>query len=174
MPRTMSVSDSTMVAVAPSAVYAQVSDPTTMGRWSPENRGAKVLGERREAYVGMVFEGRNKRGRMSWTTRCTVTAADPGERFAFRVHAIGARRPRLPGAIATWEYRFEEVDGATLVTETWTDDRRGWPDFLANAFDRAATRGHTFADFQRGNIRTTLQRLKAALEAPLDGDAPRA
>lgn len=86
------------------------------------------------------------------------------------------RRPaaRLPGAIATWEYRFEEVDGATLVTETWTDDRRGWPDFLANAFDRAATRGHTFADFQRGNIRTTLQRLKAALEAPLDGDAPRA
>ncbi|MHC3819893.1 polyketide cyclase [Streptomyces sp. CB02488] len=174
MPRTMSVSDSTMVAVAPSAVYAQVSDPTAMGRWSPENRGAKVLGERREAYVGMVFEGRNKRGRMSWTTRCTVTAADPGERFAFRVHAIGARRPRLPGAIATWEYRFEEVDGATLVTETWTDDRRGWPDFLANAFDRAATRGHTFADFQRGNIRTTLQRLKAALEAPLGGEAPRA
>ncbi|MGN5635144.1 SRPBCC family protein [Streptomyces sp. AC154] len=172
MPRTMSVSDSTVVSVAPSAVYAQVSDPTAMGRWSPENRGAKVLGERREAHVGMVFEGRNKRGRMSWTTRCTVTAADPGERFAFRVHAIGARRPVLPGAIATWEYRFEEVDGGTLVTETWTDDRRGWPDFLANAFDRAATRGHTFADFQRGNIRTTLQRLKAALESPLDGDAP--
>uniref|UniRef100_A0AAU2VJW7 SRPBCC family protein n=1 Tax=Streptomyces sp. NBC_00008 TaxID=2903610 RepID=A0AAU2VJW7_9ACTN len=174
MTRTMSVSDSTVVSVAPSAVYAQVSDPTAMGRWSPENRGARVLGERREAHVGMVFEGRNKRGRMSWTTRCTVTAADPGERFAFRVHAIGARRPVLPGAIATWEYRFEEVDGGTLVTETWTDDRRGWPDFLANAFDRAATRGHTFAEFQRGNIRTTLQRLKAALEAPLDGDAPRA
>lgn len=172
MTRTMSVSDSTVVSVAPSAVYAQLSDPTAMGRWSPENRGAKVLGERREAHVGMVFEGRNKRGRMSWTTRCTVTAADPGERFAFRVHAIGGRRPVLPGAIATWEYRFEEVDGGTLVTETWTDDRRGWPDLLANAFDRAATRGHTFADFQRGNIRTTLQRLKAALEAPLDGDAP--
>ncbi|MFF3171101.1 SRPBCC family protein [Streptomyces sp. NPDC057900] len=172
MTRTMSVSDSTVVSAAPSAVYAQVSDPTAMGRWSPENRGAKVLGERREAYVGMVFEGRNKRGRMSWTTRCTVTAADPGERFAFRVHAIGARRPRLPGAIATWEYRFEEADGGTLVTETWTDDRRAWPDFLANAFDRAATRGHTFADFQRGNIRTTLQRLKAALEAPSAGDAP--
>ncbi|WNI27425.1 SRPBCC family protein [Streptomyces sp. ITFR-6] len=174
MTRTMSVSDSTVVSVAPSAVYAQISDPTAMGRWSPENRGAKVLGERREAHVGMVFEGRNKRGRMSWTTRCTVTAADPGERFAFRVHAIGARRPVLPGAIATWEYRFEEVDGGTLVTETWTDDRRRWPDFLANAFDRAATRGHTFADFQRGNIRTTLQRLKGALEAPLDGDAPEA
>ncbi|MEV0579506.1 MULTISPECIES: SRPBCC family protein [unclassified Streptomyces] len=165
MPRTMSVSDSIVVLAEPSAVYERVSDPTAMGRWSPENRGARVLGEPRSTYVGMVFEGRNKRGSMRWTTRCTVTAADPGERFAFRVHAIGAKRPRLPGSIATWEYRFEAVDGGTRVTETWTDDRRAWPDFLANAFDRAATRGKTFAVFQRDNIRTTLQRLKAALES---------
>lgn len=173
MPRTMSVSDSIVVLAEPSVVYERLSDPTEMGRWSPENRGARVLGERRGAYAGMVFEGRNKRGAMRWTTRCTVTAADPGERFAFRVHAIGAKRPRLPGAIATWEYRFEAVPGGTRVTETWTDDRRAWPDFLANAFDRAATRGHTFAEFQRGNIRTTLQRLKAVLEAaPADGTGP--
>lgn len=52
------------------------------------------------------------------------------------------------------------------MTETWTDDRRSWPDPLANAFDRVATRGHTFADFQRRNIRVTLRNLKAALEAP--------
>ncbi|MDQ0792293.1 SRPBCC family protein [Streptomyces sp. B1I3] len=164
MRRTMSVSDSILIKAAPTAVYEQLSDPTAMGRWSPENRGARVLGGRRDAHVGMVFEGRNRRGSFRWTTRCTVTAADPGERFAFRVHAIGARRPWLPGAIALWEYRFEAVDGCTRVTETWTDNRRSWPDVLANAFDRVATRGHTFAEFQRGNIRTTLQRLKAALE----------
>ncbi|MFJ6852838.1 SRPBCC family protein [Streptomyces sp. NPDC091271] len=178
MPRTMSVSDSILIRAAPSAVYEQLSDPTAMGRWSPENRGARVLGDRRGAHVGMVFEGRNKRGSFRWTTRCTVTAADPGERFAFRVHAIGVRRPRLPGAIALWEYRFEAVDGSTRVTETWTDNRRAWPDFLANAFDRVATRGHTFAEFQRGNIRTTLERLKAAMEqddaaeSGLVGDGP--
>lgn len=171
MPRTMSVSDSILIDAAPSTVYAQLSDPTAMGRWSPENRGATVLGERRAAYVGMVFEGRNKRGSFRWTTKCTVVAADPGERFAFRVHAIGARRPRLPGAIATWEYRFQAVDGSTRVTETWTDNRRAWPDLLANAFDRIATRGHTFAQFQRGNIRTTLERLKQAVES--DGLASR-
>ncbi|MEU0133993.1 SRPBCC family protein [Streptomyces sp. NPDC006296] len=164
MPRTMSVSDSILIRAAPRAVYAELSDPTAMGRWSPENKGANVLGEQRGAHVGMVFEGRNERGSFRWTTKCTVTAADPGERFAFRVHAIGARRPFLPGAIALWEYRFEDVDGSTRVTETWTDNRRSWPDFLANAFDRVATRGHTFAEFQRGNIRTTLERLKAALE----------
>lgn len=164
MPRTMSVSDSILIRADPSHVYDQLSDPTAMGRWSPENRGARVLGEHRGPYVGMVFEGRNKRGSFRWTTRCTVTAADPGRRFAFRVHAIGARRPRLRAPIALWEYRFEAVDGATRVTETWTDHRRAWPDFLADAFDRLATRGQTFAEFQRGNIRTTLNRLKAVLE----------
>ncbi|MFD3647908.1 SRPBCC family protein [Streptomyces cyaneofuscatus] len=167
MPRTMSVADSIVIDAPSAHVYEQISDPTAMGRWSPENRGATVKGERRGAYVGMVFEGRNKRGAVSWTTRCTVTAADPGERFAFRVHAIGVRRPRLPGPIATWEYRFEAVDGGTRVTETWTDDRRSWPDFLANGFDRVATRGKTFGQFQRGNIRTTLERLKAAVEEDL-------
>ncbi|MEU0920310.1 SRPBCC family protein [Streptomyces cyaneofuscatus] len=167
MPRTMSVADSIVIDAPPAHVYEQLSDPTSMGRWSPENRGATVRGERRGAYVGMVFEGRNKRGAVSWTTRCTVTAADPGERFAFRVHAIGVRRPRLPGPIATWEYRFEAVDGGTRVTETWTDDRRSWPDFLANGFDRVATRGKAFGQFQRGNIRKTLERLKAAVEEDL-------
>ncbi|QNE73342.1 SRPBCC family protein [Streptomyces finlayi] len=165
MSRTMSVSDSIVIGSAPSAVYEALSDPTAMGRWSPENTGARIVGEGREAYVGMVFEGRNRRGSLRWTTKCTVTAAEPGKRFAFRVHAIGARHPRLPGSIATWEYRFEPVDGGTRVTETWTDDRRAWPDFLANAFDRIATRGHTFAAFQTGNIRTTLERLKTALES---------
>lgn len=164
MPRTMSVSDSILIRAAPSAVYEHLSDPRAMGRWSPENLGARILGDPVRTHVGMVFDGRNKRGSFRWTTRCTVTAADPGERFAFRVHAIGVRRPRLPGAIALWEYRFEAVDGSTRVTETWTDNRRAWPDFLANAFDRVATRGHTFAEFQRGNIRTTLERLKVALE----------
>jgi hypothetical protein len=81
------------------------------------------------------------------------------------VGAIGLRTPRLRGPIATWEYRFESAPGGTLVTETWTDDRRRWPDPVANAFDRIATRGRTFAAFQRRNIAKTPAALKAALEA---------
>ncbi|MFE7132800.1 SRPBCC family protein [Streptomyces sp. NPDC057638] len=165
MPRTLTVSDSIVIHATPATVYAQVSDPRLMGHWSPENLGATVRGEIRDAYVGMVFHGHNRRGPLRWTTRCTVLAADPGERFAFRVHAIGRRRPVLRGRIATWEYRFDAVDGGTRVTETWRDDRRGWPDALANAFDRLATRGHTFADFQRANIRRTLSNLKHVLES---------
>lgn len=169
MPRTFTVSDSIVVTASPAAVYGQLSRPALMGRWSPENLGATVRGEAggdRDAYVGMVFDGHNKRGALRWTTRCTVTAADPGERFAFRVHAIGLRTPRLRGPIATWEYRLEAVDGGTRVTETWTDDRRSWPDAVANGFDRVATRGHTFAEFQARNIHRTLSNLKRALDDP--------
>jgi hypothetical protein len=90
MPRTMSVSDSVVIAAAPSAVCAQLSDPTAKGRRSPENRGATVHGKRREAYV--VFEGRNKRGAMRFTTRCTVTAADPGAPERFSVPGRAFRR----------------------------------------------------------------------------------
>ncbi|MDX6740875.1 SRPBCC family protein [Actinocorallia sp. A-T 12471] len=164
MGRTMVVTGSIVIGVSPEAAYAAVSDPTAMGRWSPENLGATVRGGA-QAHVGMVFDGHNKRGPVRWTTRCTVLAADPGRRFAFRVHAIGRKRPILPGPIATWEYRFEPEGDGTRVTETWTDDRARWPDALANAFDKAATRGHTFAAFQRRNIDTTLRNLKAALEA---------
>ncbi|WP_030902232.1 SRPBCC family protein [Streptomyces sp. NRRL F-5126] len=164
MPRTLTVSDSVVVARAPLAVYEQVSSVWRMGEWSPENLGARVRGGQRAAEAGMVFDGRNRRGVFSWTTRCTVVAAEPGERFVFAVRAIGLRTPRLRGPIATWEYRFEAVPGGTRVTETWTDDRTRWPDPVANAFDRIATRGHTFAAFQARNIATTLRNLKAALE----------
>ncbi|MEV8285959.1 SRPBCC family protein [Streptomyces niveus] len=171
--RTFTVSDSIVVAASPEAVYGQVSRPALTGRWSPENLGATVHGAGgvdRETYVGMVFDGHNKRGPARWSTRCTVTAADAGERFAFRVHAIGLRTPRLRGPIASWEYRLEAVDGGTRVTETWTDDRRAWPDAVAGVFDRIATGGHTFAAFQARNIHRTLSNLKRVVEdAPAGG-----
>lgn len=164
MPRTFSVSDDIVVGTDPLSAYRHVSNPALMGQSSPENLGATHVGGRREAHVDMVFDGHNKRGPFRWTTRCTVTAADPGERFAFRVHAIGIKRPRIPGSVATWEYRFEPAPEGTRVIETWTDNRTAWPDFVANAFDKVATRGHTFAEFQRKNIRATLRNLKDVLE----------
>lgn len=164
MTRTFTVARSILVEASPQTVYEQISQPALMGRWSPENLGATVPGGEGPAAVGLVFEGHNKRGPFRWTTRCTVTKAEPGRRFAFRVHAIGLKRPRLRAPIATWEYRFEDRDGGTLVTETWMDDRRSWPTFVANAFDRLATGGRTFAVFQVGNIDRTLKNLKRELE----------
>ncbi|MFJ4782609.1 SRPBCC family protein [Streptomyces sp. NPDC088794] len=163
MTRVFTVSDSIVIGISPDAAYQAVSRPGDMGRWSPENLGT-TSGPDGNATLGTTFVGRNKRGGFRWVTRCTVTAADPGRRFAFRVHAIGRTRPRLRGPIATWEYRFEPADEGTRVTETWTDDRRAWPTFVANAFDRIATSGKTFADYQARNIAKTLHNLKRELE----------
>ncbi|MEU8934245.1 SRPBCC family protein [Streptomyces sp. NPDC048409] len=166
MTRVFTVSGSIVVDVPPEAVYEAVSRPADMGRWSPENLGTTGDTANGVLTPGDRFVGRNKRGRFRWVTRCTVTAADPGRRFAFRVHAIGRTRPRLRGPIATWEYRFEPTGTGTgtRVTETWTDDRRAWPAFLAGAFDRLVTPGRTFAEFQTRNIDTTLRNLKRELE----------
>lgn len=164
MPRTHTVSDTVFIAVEPSEVFEQVADPSQMGRWSPENRGAKVPEPGTPAPAGTTFVGKNRRGRLNWRTSCTVTASDPGRRFAFDVLAIGVKKPVLRAGIATWDYTFEAVEGGTKVTETWTDRRKGWPDPVANAVDKRLTGGHTFADFQRTNIARTLAALKADLE----------
>ncbi|MFI2641753.1 SRPBCC family protein [Streptomyces sp. NPDC018610] len=165
MTRVLTVARSVLIDVSPEAAYRAVSRPGDMGRWSPENLGTAEGTPDGPAERGTTFVGRNKRGAFRWTTRCTVTAADPGRRFAFRVHAIGLKRPRLRGPIATWEYAFEPEGSGTRVTETWTDDRRAWPDLVAGVFDRIVTSGSTFADFQARNIEKTLRNLKRELEA---------
>ncbi|WP_040792529.1 SRPBCC family protein [Nocardia paucivorans] len=162
--RTMQVSDSIVVAVDPVTAYDAVSDVTQMPRWSPENTGAVVPRPGQPAYVGMIFIGSNRRGPMRWKTECTVTAAERGVRFAFEVRRFGVVRPVLPVAVATWEYRFEPVEGGTRITETWYDDRTGWPDTPALWFDRVATGKRGFDEYQRGNIRRTLERMKIELE----------
>ncbi|MEU9734589.1 SRPBCC family protein [Streptomyces sp. NPDC048002] len=171
MTRQFTVSGSIVVGVSPDVAYRAVSRPEEMGRWSPENLGTAGAPDGGPAVVGGTFVGRNKRGPFRWVTRCTVTAAEPGRRFAFRVHTIGLGKPRLRGPIASWEYRFEPAGDGTLVTETWTDDRRAWPTFAANLFDRLVTSGRTFADFQTRNIEVTLRNLKRELEREADAVA---
>lgn len=168
MGRDMQVSDSVVIDVDARTIYDQVADPTQMGRWSPENTGATTAAVGRTLTVGEVFDGSNKRGRARWHTECVVKAADPGRRFAFDVRKIGPRKPILPGRIASWQYTFESTEGGTLVTETWTDRRTSWPDWAAALFDKTATGGRLFSDFQRRNIARTLAAMKADFEGHVD------
>lgn len=162
MSRPRTVSDTVVIDASPAALYDLISDPVQMARWSPENTGATLVDEK-PIGVGTTFRGTNRRGSARWTTESVVTAADPGERFAFRVDKWGTGSRLLTVAVASWEYRFAPVAGGTQVTETWIDDRP-WPDAVAAVVDRVLTRGSTFEAFQRRNIRTTLDRLKADVE----------
>ena len=162
VPRELTVSDSVVIAVDPMTVWEQVADPTQMPRWSGENTGARIEGGR-PLREGEVFAGTNKRGRMRWATECVVRRSVPGEQFGFDVRGWGLGTPRGSFPVARWEYTFEPVEGGTRVTETWSDGRRAWPDWLADGFDRLAA-GRPFAQFQRRNIARTLAAMKADLE----------
>ena len=104
------------IAADPAEVYELIADVTRMGEWSPESAGSEWLtGE--PGAVGSTFRGDNRRPWVKWSTVCTVTAADPGKRFAFGVRAAG--RP-----VAAWEFEVIPRDGGCEVTER-TSDRRG-------------------------------------------------
>jgi len=96
------------IAAEPEDVYALVADVTRMGEWSPETVSAEWLDGATEAVGGARFKAKNKR-KLSWSTTCTVTAADPGRELAF---AVGKGE-------TTWRYRFEPSDGGTDVTESF-------------------------------------------------------
>lgn len=163
--RQWSVSRSTTVKVAPEQAYSLISDPTRTGEWSPENTGASLRESAQGALrEGDEFDGTNKRGPFRWITRCTVTHAVPGRRFRFKVRRWGVGRPLLRVPVATWDFELEPTDGGTRITETWTDDRRAWPDSLCRIVDPMLTGQRSFADFNARNIESSLKRMKKQLE----------
>lgn len=108
---------STTIAAPADRLYAMVSDVTRMGEWSPETAEGVWRGGATGPEVGARFSGRNRIGWRRWSTSCRVVEADPGRAFAFDVTSG-------PLKVSRWAYRFEPAgDGATTVTEEWTDQR---------------------------------------------------
>ena len=163
------------IAASPEAVWGLVADVTRMGQWSPhtvraqwvegsgaEGSGAEVSGvqgsgvERRGAdgpAVGRRFRGTNRLPIVrQWTSIATVTACEPGRRFAF---AVG-RDAADPNTV--WSYDFEPVSGErTRVTERWEMLRE--PGIVLAYYRLIGQPGR----LARG-VEETLRRLKAAAE----------
>ncbi|HVA59557.1 MAG TPA: SRPBCC family protein [Mycobacteriales bacterium] len=114
------VSVSQSIACDPQTVYRLVSDVTRMGEWSPETVSCRWLAGAPGPVVGARFKGTNRKGFRRWSTTCTVTEAEPGRQFAFRV-ASG------PMPVALWSYEFADDGAGCRVTESWVDRR---PSFL--------------------------------------------
>jgi len=139
------------IAAAADVLYDLVSDVTRMGDWSPENVGGRWLAAATGPAVGARFRGSNRRGVRRWSTTCMVVAADPGRRFAFEVAFAG-----IP--VSRWSYAFAADNGATLVTETWTDLRPGWFTVVARPFMGVSD----MSVHNESNMRTTLANLHRA------------
>lgn len=133
-------------------VYDLVADITRMGDWSPETTEAKWIGGASGPVVGARFSGANQAGPNKWTTKPTVTVADRGREFAFKV-------PN--GFGPTWTYSFEAVEGGTLVTESVAQQKRS-PLFIRLLQKRAGITDRA-ADLHE-NMTTTLANIAHAAE----------
>ena len=102
------------ISASPDAVYAAISDVTRMGEWSDECRRCEWHEGFDGPKVGATFDGHNRNGDKSWTTRGKVVEADPGRAFTFEC-SVGDVH------YSTWGYRIEPSDGGCRVTE-WTEN----------------------------------------------------
>jgi hypothetical protein len=138
-------------------VWSAVSDPSSYGRWSPENTGT-LRPHPGPWAVGDTFTGKN-RAWLPWVTSCRVVSADEvAGVFAFDVALVGV-------PIARWAYELDELpDGGVRVTERWTDRRDGALGAVVSPSGVFVGRGIDAATRNRATMRTTLDRLKADLE----------
>lgn len=138
------------IEAPPERVWSIVSDVTRMGQISPETYEAAWIGGATGPAVGARFRGRNRRGRMKWSTKCTVVAVEPCKEFTF---VVGTReRPDT-----CWTYRIEPAGRGTDVTESWESIRYGFFTRLLQRPEKAE------AALNEGTLRT-LANLKATAE----------
>jgi polyketide cyclase/dehydrase/lipid transport protein len=136
-------------------VWNLIADVRNTGRFSPEVFESEWLDGATGPALGARFRGhvkRNEIGPVYWTT-CRVTACERGREFGFDV-LVGST------AANTWHYRLTPVDDGTEVTESFR-----MPDSLFSKL--FSVLGGQLR--QRRNIRdmrTTLERIKAEVEAP--------
>ena len=143
------------MAASPERVWAEVSDVTNTGKFSPETFEAEWLEGASGPSVGARFRGhvrRNGRGPVYWT-KCTVIACEQGREFAFAVDGPGGK------AVNTWRYEFEPSGDGTDVTESFTLADTT----LLRLYWKFA--GHARGRTNVNGMRTTLERIKAVVES---------
>lgn len=155
-PQPLSVTVSRVIPATPESIYDVITDITRMPEFSPETVETAWLGGATSAAPGARFKGTNKLGSSTWSTKPTITAANRGERFSFRV----------PGkAGATWTYEFVSVEGGTRVTESMRQDRPS-PAPIRFLQRRAGVTDR--AEHLRDAMATTLDRLAVAVAQTVD------
>lgn len=153
-PGPASAQASVTIAANCADVYALITDLPTLATLAEETN-AMEWQKGASAQPGAVFKGHNNNGGKKWTTKCTVTDAEPGRVFAFDV------KTAVVVPVAHWRYDIEAVDGGCQVTERTWDQRPGWirkpAELTTGVHDRASANAE--------HIKLTLERLKAKAEA---------
>ena len=138
----------------PATVWALVSDVTRIGEFSPETFEARWTRGSSGPEVGAYFKGhvrRNGVGPTYWSA-CQVTRCVPNEVFEF---SVGVEDVTLNN----WGYRLEQDGAGTKVTEYFRIE----PNLAMRAYWTVL--GPLRSRTNRNGMRTTLERMKAVVEA---------
>ena len=136
-------------------IWNIVADVRNTGKFSPEVMEAEWLDGATGPALGARFRGhvkRNEIGPVYWTT-CRVTACEPGSEFGFEV-LVGDRQ------VNNWHYRFTATDSGTDVTESFRMNDSVFTKIFGLLGGQLRTRRN------RRDMRKTLERIKAVVEAP--------
>ncbi|MFD4369571.1 SRPBCC family protein [Rhodococcus sp. NPDC058521] len=134
-----------------SEVWDLVTDVSGMGRFSPENTGARWTAGT-PAEVGSRFTGSNRHGWVRWSTQCVVVESVPEELFSFEVHQSKTR----------WTYQLEPSDTGTLVTESRA--KFGSPPLYVQLIQKTKLLGRGRDELMRDGMQRTLESMKTELE----------
>ncbi len=142
------------VDAPPSEVWALVSDVTRIGEFSPETFEARWTRGSTGPEVGATFKGHVKRNGVGPTywTGCQVTACETERVFEWSVGTESV-------TVTSWGYRLEPEGAGTRVTEYF----RLSPSLPTRAYWLVL--GHLRRRTNQRGMRTTLERMKAVLEA---------
>jgi len=100
------------IEASPEQVYVVLSDLSRISELSPECYKAEWEDGATGPEVGAAFRGYNQVGDRSWDVGCIVVAAEPGERWAFRV-------PGGDGRDTLWSYELTATESGCSVTESF-------------------------------------------------------
>ena len=151
----MQASVTVPMAAKADEIWNIVADVRNTGKFSPEVMEAEWLDGATEPALGARFRGhvkRNEIGPVYWTV-CRVTACEPGKEFGFEV-LVGDK------PVNNWHYLFTPTEAGTDVTESF----RMTDGLLTKIFGMFG--GQLRTRRNRRDMRKTLERIKAVVEAP--------
>lgn len=141
------------IAAAPEAVWALVSDPRNLTRWSPQVESTRLKAE--EPGPGVRFTNLNAEGELTWVTHAEIVAFTPPEELAFRVEENAV----------VWSFHLApDGSGGTRLTQ-----RRDAPEGISAASreltDTFMGGPEAFTATMRAGMRQTLEAIRAEAES---------
>lgn len=141
------IETSTEIEAPPAAVWALVSDPRNMRRWSPQNVKTFVRG--RSVGVGSTMVNINRRGLLVWPTQSKIVRFSPEREIAWRVKEN----------FTVWSYALEPTATGTRLTA-----RREAPDGISDLSVRLTKTAFGGVDSFAQELEQGMQQTLAAIK----------